>query len=87
MEVVRTYLMAYTLSALSLKEVFKTFQNYKAYAKNQTGHAIKTLRSDNGGELTSKKFNNFCTQHGITRQLTAPYTPEQMALVKERIGH
>lgn len=40
-------------------EVFKIFQNYKAYAENQIGHSIKALYLDNGREFTSKEFNNF----------------------------
>ena len=35
------------------------------------------LRSDNGKEYTSDKFNQFCEEAGIEHQLTAPYIPQQ----------
>jgi transposase InsO family protein len=33
------------------------------------------LRSDNGGEYTSKDFNDFCIEVGIKREYTIPYNP------------
>jgi transposase InsO family protein len=45
--------------------------------ENQTGRKIKVLRSDNGGEYTSTKFREFCTQEGIRRQFTIAYNPQQ----------
>lgn len=33
--------------------------------------------NDNGGEYTSKAFENFTQTHGIQMLLTAPYTPQQ----------
>ena len=45
--------------------------------ENQTRKKIKVLRSDNGGEYTSRAFDDFCRQEGIKRQLTVPYTPQQ----------
>ena len=35
------------------------------------------LRTDNGGEYTSKEFNVFCQEAGIVHQLIAPYLPQQ----------
>ncbi|MBV8801911.1 MAG: hypothetical protein JO131_02905 [Gammaproteobacteria bacterium] len=34
------------------------------------------MRSDRGGEFTSKEFEKFCEAHGIYRPLTAPYSPQ-----------
>ena len=53
------------------------FQEFKALVENQTRRRIRALRSNNGGEYTSKEFDEFCRQEGIRRQLTVPYTPEQ----------
>ncbi|GAU12447.1 hypothetical protein TSUD_229810 [Trifolium subterraneum] len=36
-----------------------------------------SLRTDRGGKYTSTAFNEFCDSHGIRRQLTASYTPQQ----------
>jgi transposase InsO family protein len=38
---------------------------------------ILSLRTDRGGEYTSNEFNEFCKVHGVKRQLTAAYTPQQ----------
>jgi hypothetical protein len=63
-------------------EVFEKFKAYKALVNNQTGMKIKTLRSDNGGEFVSKKFDNFLHECGIQRQTSAPYTPQQNGVAK-----
>jgi transposase InsO family protein len=41
------------------------------------GHKMKVLRSDNGGEFVSKKFDAFLAECGIQRQTSAPYSPQQ----------
>ena len=58
-------------------EVFKIFQKFKNYVEKQSGHYIKVLRSDRGKEYTSNKFNKFCEDEGVERQLTVGYAPEQ----------
>ena len=65
--------------------------------ENQTGHKVKTfvtvvnnktdlkvkiLRSDNGGEYTSKAFASFCAAKGIIHQFTNPYSPEQNGIAE-----
>jgi len=45
--------------------------------KNQSGYKIQSIRSDNGKEYTSTKFNLFCEEAGIEHQLIAPYTLER----------
>ena len=45
--------------------------------EKKSGVCIKGLRSDRGGEFMSNKFNHFCEENGIPRELTTPYTPEQ----------
>ena len=66
----------YFLKSKKSKEFLQRFQEFKALVENQTGRKIRALRSDNGGEYTSKEFDGYCRQEGIRRQLTVPYTPE-----------
>lgn len=44
--------------------MFKTFKNL---FENKTDLNIKSLRSDHGGEFTSKKFEIFCKEEEIRR--------------------
>ena len=41
-------------------EVFEMFLEFKSLVENQTDKKIKVLRSDNGGELCGKEFNQLC---------------------------
>jgi hypothetical protein len=52
--------------------------------ENQTGKKIRVLRSDNGGEYTSKDFNDFCREAGIKRELTIPYNPQQNGVAERK---
>ena len=46
-------------------EFFTKFQEFKAEVENLTERMIKILRSDNGGEYTSKEIIAFCKESGI----------------------
>ena len=52
--------------------------------ENQNGRRIQALRSDNGGEYTSKEFAGYCRHEGIRRHLTVPYTPEQNGVAERK---
>lgn len=45
---------------------------------------IRGLRTDRKGEFTGEKFNQFCRDHGIKRQLTAAYSPQQNEVAERR---
>lgn len=77
------YVTVYFLKNKS--EVLSKFEEYESMVTNATGLKIQTLRSDNGGEYTSKEFAKFCTSKGIMHQFTNPYTPEQNG-VSERLN-
>ena len=56
-------------------DAFSCFQQFKALVENQSGHRIKILRTDRGGEYVSNEFLDFCKPHGIHKILTTRYTP------------
>ena len=66
-------------------ELFEKFKNWKATVERQTGKNLKYMRTDNGGEFTSKEFEEFCAQEGITRHFSIPGTPQQNG-VAERMN-
>lgn len=58
-------------------EAFDRFKKFKGVIELETGVTTKTLRTDRGGEFTSQEFQAFCDNHGIKRNLTAPYSPTE----------
>ena len=44
--------------------------------ENLTGKKLKRLRSDNGGEFMSNKFENWLEDRGSQHQTTSPYNPQ-----------
>eukprot|EP00253_Pinus_taeda_P033405 PITA_33405 len=58
-------------------EVFECFRQYEALVEKQSGHYIKVLRTDRGGEYISNDFLRFCREHGIHKQFTTRYTLQQ----------
>jgi len=51
------YVWVYTLKHKA--EVFDRFVEWKALVEKQSGQKLKVLRTDNGGEYTSNKFEEF----------------------------
>ena len=52
---------------------FSNFCEFKELVEIDARKKVKVLRSDNGGEYVSNKFNNFCALEGIQRELMAPH--------------
>lgn len=67
-------------------EVFEKFQEFKAKVDILIERKIKTLRSDNGGEYTSKELMAFCKEVGIKREVIVPYNPQQNGVVERKNG-
>ena len=63
-------------------EVLERFKEFKSMMEGVTGSRVRCLRSDNGGEYCSKQFQGFCLHHGIIRQMSTPYTPQQNGLAE-----
>jgi hypothetical protein len=47
------------------EEAFEKFKQYKAFMENEIANKIKVLRSNNGGEFVSIKFDTFLAECGI----------------------
>ena len=65
--------------------MFSKFVEWKSMIERSTGQKLKTLRSDNGGEYTSKEFKDHFKEEGIHHEFTIPKTPEQNG-VAERVN-
>ena len=56
-------------------------------AEKQTGKYVQCLRSDGGGEYFSNEFSNFLKKHGIQRQFSCRYTPQQNGVAERKNRH
>eukprot|EP00253_Pinus_taeda_P006391 PITA_06391 len=65
-------------------DAFSIFQKFKILVEKESSCDIMTLRTDNGGEFCSSVFSTYCATHGIKRQFTTPYTPQQNSVVERR---
>ena len=65
-------------------ETLDCFKRFKNLMEGKLDFKIKTLRTDNGGEFTSRVFEDYCNQEGISHQLTSPYSPQQNGVVERR---
>jgi transposase InsO family protein len=63
-------------------EAFENFKVYKETVENEMDSKIKCLRSDNGGEFTSKEFMEYCSKYGIKKQFFVARTPQQNGVVE-----
>ena len=60
-------------------EIFKVFA---AMIQKRTGRDIRVFRSDRGGEFMSADFSKFLEESGISREMSAPRTPQQNGLAE-----
>eukprot|EP00250_Pteridium_aquilinum_P029611 c3982_g1_i1 orf=3-314(-) len=68
-------------------EVFTHFQNFRMLVEKQTGLQVKCLRSDGGGEYFSNEFSSFVKKHGIRKQFSCRYTPQQNGVAERKNRH
>jgi transposase InsO family protein len=70
-----------------LKNKSEAFENFKIYmemVENEMDSRIKCLRSNNGGEFTSKEFMDYYNNHGIKRQFSIIETPQLNGVVERK---
>ncbi|MCO5614165.1 hypothetical protein L7F22_068446 [Adiantum nelumboides] len=61
--------------------------NFKAMVEKQTGSFVQCLRLYGGGEYFSHEFSNFLKKHGIQRQFSCMYTPQQNGVAERKNRH
>ncbi|GMF66379.1 unnamed protein product [Phytophthora lilii] len=74
------FVQVYLIASKNL--VFQRFVEFTALVKTQYRQRVKCIRTDNGGEYTSKRFDAFCRQEWIIHQTSAPYSPQQNGLTE-----
>jgi transposase InsO family protein len=55
--------------------VFEHFRSLALRLKNEHSSYLKTIHSDNGTEFRNAYFDQFCLEHGVDQQFSAPCVP------------
>jgi transposase InsO family protein len=52
--------------------------------QNKLAVKVKKIRSDNGSKFNNTQVEDYLDQEGINYKFSAPYTPQQNAVVKRK---
>ena len=75
------------MTVMFLKNFFDAFQMFNWYlarVEKEIGKFLMCLRSNRGGEFTSRDFEVFCNNRGIKRETSSLRTPPQNGIVERR---
>jgi hypothetical protein len=70
----------------SKDEVFEHFWSLALRLNDEHPNCMKVIHSDNGTEFRNASFDEFCLEHGIDHQFSAPRVPQHNRVV-ERKNH
>ncbi|KAD6454672.1 hypothetical protein E3N88_09378 [Mikania micrantha] len=65
-------------------ETVETRKSFILRVENESDHHVKIIRSDQGTEFKNHVLNSFYETKGITRQFSAPRTPQQNGVAERR---
>jgi hypothetical protein len=68
----------------SKNEVFEHFHTLVLRFNNEHPNCLKVIRSDNRTEFRNVSFDQFCLEHGVDQQFSAPHMPQQNGVVKRK---
>ncbi|PRQ39088.1 putative RNA-directed DNA polymerase [Rosa chinensis] len=73
-----------------LRHKYDTFSSFKGLCnrilteKQSSNFCIVRLRTDHGTMFKNASFANYCDEHGITHEFSAPITPQQNDVVERK---
>lgn len=65
-------------------EVLNKFKEFERTFSNECGQSVTRLRTDNGGEYTSKEFQEYLKTQGIHHEMTVPHSPQQNGVAERK---
>ena len=65
-------------------EAFRVFEKFSKQVQNEKGLSIVSLRTDHDKEFENESFMNFCEQHEIKHNFSAPYTRQQYGVAERK---
>jgi transposase InsO family protein len=66
----------------SKDEVFERFWSLALRLNNEHLNCLKVIRSDNETEFRNASFDQFCHEHGVDQQFSAPHVPQKNGVVE-----
>jgi transposase InsO family protein len=60
----------------SKDKVFEHFWSLALRLNNEHPNCLKAIRSDNRTDFRNASFDEFCLEHGIDQQFSAPHVPQ-----------
>jgi transposase InsO family protein len=68
----------------SKDEVFKHFLSLALRLNNEHPNYLKAIHSDNGTKFRNASFGQFCLEHGVEQQFSAPRVPQQNGVMEQK---
>ncbi|QRV80821.1 Pol polyprotein/retrotransposon [Ceratobasidium sp. AG-Ba] len=75
--------MAWIFVLKTKDQVFGSFKRWRAYIELSSGHRVKTLRTDGGGEYISNSIAAYLADAGILHQTTCPNSSQQNGVAEQ----
>ncbi|XP_075098044.1 uncharacterized protein LOC142175359 [Nicotiana tabacum] len=75
----------WTMFLRTKDETFKVFVAFVKKIQVKMESKVDCIRSDHGTEFHNAKFDEFCSENGITHNFSAPRTPQQNGVVHDQI--
>jgi hypothetical protein len=66
----------------SKDDVFEHFRSLALRLNNAHLNCLKATRSDNETEFKNTSFDQFCLEHGVDQQFSAPHVPQQNGVME-----
>jgi len=68
----------------SKDESFEKFLVLLKKVKKRVGHPLVSLRFDHRKEFENSNFIDYCNEHGVDHNFSAPRTPQQNGVVERK---
>jgi hypothetical protein len=65
-------------------EVFEHYRSLALRLRNEHPDCLKAMQSDNGTAFRNALFDQFCLEHGVNPQFSAPHVPQQNGIVEHK---
>jgi transposase InsO family protein len=65
-------------------KMFEQFRSLTLRLNNKHPNCLKVIHSDNETEFRNVSFNQFCLEHSVDKQFSAPRIPQRNGVMKQK---